>query len=145
MVRAAIALLLTLVMSWSFAGTFICSKVFPPSSLLDRTGKSKRTYYTITQSDLVQAYSAKPVFLGDAWLTVVMMPLETASTKAAYDELGISTDPVYKALKYNSLVDIKITFVQTESQLIDAVEENPPAVGYTTLFVGRNGPAPCFQ
>lgn len=146
--RLIALLLLSLIVSTCSAGVFVCSKVYPPflSSMdkTDRYGKIKRTYYQITRNDLIQAYSGKPVFINDAWLTVVILPFDSFNTISAYADLQVDRSILSSATDYIPLIDLSVRVVRTEDQMIDAILSNPPAVGYETVYSGRNGPAPCF-
>lgn len=143
-----VLLVIAISISKANAGNFVCSKVYPPFSTYldrgDRSSKIKRTYYQITRSDLVQAYSGKPVFMNNAWLTVVILPRDSVSTRAAYSELDLSMSVLDRILDSSTILDLSIRVVQTEGQLLDVVSENPPAVGYTSLYQGKFGPVPCF-
>jgi len=135
--------------SLSHAGTFVCSKAYPPLSYYyDKPNKYdkdiKRIFYKITFDDLVSVYSGRPIFLEDTWLTMVTMSSSYTSTKAAYYEMDLSTDILDKMIKSPYFVDYHVKIAKDEYQLLDLVYNNPPAVGYSTLAPGRYGPLPCF-
>jgi len=105
---------------------------------------SKPTRYRINRLDLVQAYGGQPVLIGRQWLLVVMLPANHPDTRAAFAELGGSPEAAERMASDTGLVDRGIRVVQTQSQLIDKVAANPPAVGYTSFFIGGRDVAPCF-
>lgn len=104
----------------------------------------KPARYRIERLDLVQAYSGQPVLIGRQWLLAVMLPANHPDTKAAFAELGISPEAAERMASDTGLVDRGIRVVQTQSQLLDKVASNPPAVGYTSFFIGGRDVAPCF-
>jgi hypothetical protein len=107
----------------------------------EREGNASRS---VARSDIIQAYSGQPVLLGGTWLLAYMLPADSADTKAAFLELGIS--PVAaQAMTRNSLVDRGIRIAKTPEELLDKLVKNPPAVGYTSFFLGANkNVAACF-
>jgi hypothetical protein len=105
---------------------------------------SKPTRYRINRLDLVQAYGGQPVLIGRQWLLAVMLPANHPDTRAAFAELGMSPEAAERMASDTGLVDRGIRVVQTQSQLIDKVAVNPPAVGYTSFFIGGRDVAPCF-
>lgn len=100
--------------------------------------------YRIDKVDLVQAYSGQPVLIGRQWLLAVMLPANHPDTKAAFAELGVSPEAAERMASDTGLVDRGIRVVQTQNQLLDKVGANPPAVGYTSFFIGGRDVAPCF-
>ena len=102
-------------------------------------GRSK-----IDRADLLQAYAGQPVLLGHTWLLAVMLPANHPDTRQAFGELGISAETAERMAAGTGLVDRGIRVVQTPEQLIAKVSANPPAVGYTSFFVGGRDVAPCF-
>jgi hypothetical protein len=144
MARLFLAALLFFFINVSQAGTFICSKIYSSYvTSYDRGDKSprvKRTFYQITRNDVVQAYAGNPVFINNTWLTVVMMPPDSISTRAAYAELDLNLSLADSLLISSNLIKM----VYSEGQLIETVTDNPPAVGYSSLYLGGSDPPPCF-
>lgn len=106
------------------------------------TGKAARG--RIEKSDLVQAYSGQPVLISYTWLLAVMLPASHPDTRQAFADLGLSPVAAERMGNGAGLVDRGIRIVQTPEQLIAKVAANPPAVGYTSFFVGGRDVAPCF-
>jgi len=75
----------------------------------ERDGNAPRA---ISRNDIIQAYSGQPVLLGGAWLLAYMLPIDSADTKAAFLELGISPAAA-PAMTKNSLVDRGIRIAKT--------------------------------
>jgi hypothetical protein len=109
---------------------------------LSQAGKLKK--YRVDRLDLVQAYSGQPVLIGRQWLLVVMLPASHPDTRAAFAELGLSPEAAERMGSDTGLVDRGIRVVQTPAQLMEKVAINPPAVGYTSFFLGGRDVAPCF-
>lgn len=100
--------------------------------------------FRIEKGDLIQAYSGQPVLINRQWLLVVMLPADHPDTKAAFAELGISPEATERMAADTSLVDRGIRIVHTQEQMIEKVAINPPAVGYTSFFLGGKYVTPCF-
>jgi hypothetical protein len=111
---------------------------------LARAPGKKPSSYTIDRLDLIQAFGGQPVLIGRQWLLVVMLPANHPDTRAAFAELGVSPEAAERMASDTGLVDRGIRVVQTQAQLIDKVAANPPAVGYTSFFIGGRDVAPCF-
>lgn len=107
-------------------------------------GRSKAARGRITTSDLVQAYSGQPVLIGYTWLLAVMLPATHPDTRAAFSELSVNPAAAERMAATSALVDRGIRVVQTPEQMTSKVAGNPPAVGYTSFFVGGRDVAPCF-
>jgi hypothetical protein len=113
--------------SWQLAGA-------------EREGNTSRA---ITRNDIIQAYSGQPVLLGGAWLLAYMLPIDNPDTKAAFLELGISPAAA-QAMTRNTLVDRGIRLAKTPEELLDRLSKNPPAVGYSSFFLGDKNVETCF-
>ena len=148
MIRLLVCVVILLFTPSCNSGIFICNKSkIIAITTQDGTFKKeiiKSNFYKINRIDLVQAYSGQPVFLKDSWLTVVMLPTDTANTRTAYSYLDLPYELAVKVTEYPSLVDLKIKIVQNEDELIWTVREIAPSVGYSTVYIGRQGPESCF-
>lgn len=98
----------------------------------------------IERADLAQAYSGQPVLLGHTWLLAVMLPADHPATRQAFAELGVSPEAAERLAGSSGLIDRGIRIVQSESQVLDKVSSNPPAVGYVGFFTGGRDVALCF-
>lgn len=106
-------------------------------------GRSARAR-KIDRADLVQAYSGQPVLLGSTWLLAVMLPATHPDTRAAFADLGLSPEAAERMAGPASLVDRGIRVVHGQDQMINKVAINPPAVGYSSIFLGARDVASCF-
>lgn len=107
-------------------------------------GAGKAARGRIEKSDLVQAYSGQPVLISYTWLLAVMLPASHPDTRQAFADLGLNPVAAERMANGAGLVDRGIRVVQTPEQLIAKVAANPPAVGYSSFFVGGRDVAPCF-
>lgn len=105
---------------------------------------SARARPALGKLDLMQAYSGQPVLMGHTWLLAVMLPASHPDTRAAFSELGLSAEAAERMASGSGLVDRGIRVVQTPTQMIEKVSNNPPAVGYTGFFTGGRDVALCF-
>jgi hypothetical protein len=149
------ALLLTLASTATFAVEWVCStsqatRVAIAAAdrgddfALAQAPNKKPPRFRIDRLDLIQAYSGQPVLLNRQWLLVVMLPADHPDTRVAFAELGVSPQAAERMATDSGLVDRGIRVVQTPDQLIHKVGINPPAVGFTSFFIGSRDVAPCF-
>lgn len=149
------ALLLTLASTATFAVEWVCStsqatRVAIAAAdrgddfALAQAPSKKPPRFRIDRLDLIQAYSGQPVLLNRQWLLVVMLPADHPDTRVAFAELGVSPQAAERMATDSGLVDRGIRVVQTPDQLINKVAINPPAVGFTSFFIGGRDVAPCF-
>jgi hypothetical protein len=107
-------------------------------------GGSKAARGRITKSDLVQAYSGQPVLISYTWLLAVMLPATHPDSRQAFADLGLNPVAAERMANSANLVDRGIRIVQTPDQMIAKIAANPPAVGYSSFFVGARDVASCF-
>jgi hypothetical protein len=98
----------------------------------------------VGRTDLIQAYSGQPVLMGHTWLLAVMLPASHPDTRAAFAELGLSPEAAERMASGTGLIDRGVRVMQTPDQLISKVSNNPPAVGYSSVFFGARDVASCF-
>jgi hypothetical protein len=98
----------------------------------------------IDKADLVQAYSGQPVLMGSTWLLAVMLPASHPDSRLAFSDLGLSAAAAERMASGSSLIDRGIRVVQSQEQMIQKVTNNPPAVGYSSIFFGARDVAMCF-
>ncbi len=106
--------------------------------------RSPRHRTRIDRLDLIQAFSGQPVLLGGTWLLAVMLPANHPDTRAAFAELGLHPEAAERMASGAGLIDRGIRVVQTPEQMLHKVAINPPAVGYSSFFVGARDVASCF-
>lgn len=111
---------------------------------LGTRGASKAARGRIAKSDLVQAYSGQPVLISYTWLLAVMLPANHPDTRQAFADLGLNPQAAERMANSAALVDRGIRVVQTPEQMQAKVAANPPAVGYSSFFIGGRDVASCF-
>lgn len=109
-----------------------------------RQSGGKLSRHSIGRLEIQQAYSGQPVLLGSTWLLAIMLPANHPDSRAAFAQLGLSAEAAERMANSSGLVDRGIRIAQNPESMIQKVGSNPPAVGYTSFFLGGRDVAACF-
>jgi hypothetical protein len=93
-----------------------------------------------------EVYSGAQILIGNAWLNACMLRPHDPLTRQAFSSLkpyGVaSAETSEKFAKTPGVFDRTIKIVHSESEMIDCIQSNAPAIGYVA-FYGGTSVVPC--
>lgn len=93
-----------------------------------------------------EVYSGSQILIGNAWLNACMLRAHNPLTRQAFSSLksyGVaSAETSEKFAKTSGVFDRTIKIVHNESEMVDCIQSNAPAIGYVA-FYGGTSVVPC--